>query len=442
MYNSILSYKPIIKRLLTLKVVLLTVYNVIDYYYIIKSKIFQGFNIYILLIGGKYMLLIKNGNIITMTNKDYKKGSVLISNGKIIEVAGNIKETDDMEIIDAKGLMVFPGIIDAHTHIGIDEQDIGKVGLDINEMSNPITPELRAIDAINPMDSAFRDAVMGGITSVMTGPGSANVIGGQFVFMKTYGKCVDDMVLLNPSAVKAALGENPKRVYGNKGKSPVTRMATAALLRQTLLEAQNYSNKKIKAEEKEESFERNLKMEALIPVIEGKMPLKIHAHRADDILTAIRIAKEFKIKITLDHCTEGHLIGEKIKESGFPVLVGPSLTSRSKNEVANKTFKTPRVLSELGIKTAIITDHPVVPIQYLPLCAGLSVREGMDKREALKAITINAAEICNVADRVGSIEVGKDADIAIFDGNPMEVFTKTIYTIIEGNVVYENKDID
>lgn len=289
------------------------------------------------------------------------------------------------------------------------------------------------------MDSAFNDAVMGGITGVMTGPGSANVIGGQFVFMKTYGKCIDDMVVLEPAAVKAALGENPKRVYGGKGKAPVTRMAIAALLREALTEAENYKNKKEALKAKGERIEKNLKLEALIPVIEGNIPLKVHAHRADDILTAIRIAKEFKINITLDHCTEGHLIPEKVKESGYPVLVGPSLTSRSKSEVSNKTFKTPGVLANMGIKTAIITDHPVIPIQYLPICAGLSCREGMKVEDALYAITLNAAEICGVASRLGSIEKGKDADIAIFDGNPMEVFTKTIYTIIDGNIVYKHE---
>ncbi|KHD35654.1 amidohydrolase [Clostridium acetobutylicum] len=385
------------------------------------------------------MLLIKNGKIITMTGKNYDKGCVLIDNGKIVDVNENIKENKDMKVIDVSNLTVIPGIIDAHCHIGIDEQDIGKVGLDINEVSNPVTPNLRAIDAINPMDSAFNDAVMGGITGVMTGPGSANVIGGQFVFMKTYGKCIDDMVVLEPAAVKAALGENPKRVYGGKGKAPVTRMAIAALLREALTEAENYKNKKEALKAKGERVEKNLKLEALIPVIEGNIPLKVHAHRADDILTAIRIAKEFKINITLDHCTEGHLIPEKVKESGYPVLVGPSLTSRSKSEVSNKTFKTPGVLANMGIKTAIITDHPVIPIQYLPLCAGLSCREGMKVEDALYAITLNAAEICGVESRLGSIEKGKDADIAIFDGNPMEVFTKTIYTIIDGNIVYKHE---
>lgn len=383
------------------------------------------------------MLLIKNGKIITMAHDNYEKGCVLIEKGKIVEVAENIKESENMEVIDASNFTVMPGIIDAHCHMGIDEQDIGNVGLDINETSNPITPDLKAIDAVNPMDSAFKDAVMAGVTGVMTGPGSANVIGGQFVFMKTFGKCIDDMIVLEPAAVKAALGENPKRVYGKKGKSPVTRMAIAGLLREVLIDAQNYRYKKMSVEAKGENFDKNLKMEALIPVIDGKIPLKVHAHRADDILTAIRIAKEFNLKITLDHCTEGHLISDEIKNSGFPVLVGPLMSSRSKSELSNKTLKTPGILSAKGIKTAIITDHPVVPIQYLSLCAGLSVREGMKMEEAFKAITINAAEICGVDNRVGSIEKGKDADIAIFNGNPMDTFTKTIYTIIDGNIVYK-----
>jgi len=385
------------------------------------------------------LLLIKNGKVLTMTGKDYEKGCVLVDNGKIVEVAESITETSDMEVIDAEGLVVMPGIIDAHCHIGISEEDKGFEGEDCNEMTDPVTPQLRALDAINPMDTAFAEAVKAGVTGVMTGPGSANVIGGQFVFMKTSGKCIDDMVVMEPAAMKIAFGENPKRVYNSKGKMPSTRMATAALLRETLTKAKFYKAKKEKALKDGELFEEDFKSEALIPVIERKIPLKAHAHRADDILTAIRIAKEFDVKMTLDHCTEGHLITEKVKESGFPALVGPTLTARSKIELENKTFATPGILAKAGIKVAIITDHPVVPIKYLPMCAGFAAKEGLGIGEAYKAITINAAEICNVSDRVGSLEKGKDADIAIFTGNPMEVFTETKYTIINGKVVYAAK---
>lgn len=382
------------------------------------------------------MLLIKNGKVLTMTGKDYEKGCVLVKDGKIVQVAEKIEETSDMEVIDADGCTVMPGIIEAHCHIGISEEDKGFEGEDCNEMTDPVTPQLRALDAVNPMDTAFEDAVKAGVTGVMTGPGSANVIGGQFVFMKTSGKCIDDMVVKESAAMKIAFGENPKRVYNSKGKMPSTRMATAALLREALTKAKFYKAKKEKALKDGELFEEDFKLEALIPVLERKIPLKAHAHRADDILTAIRIAKEFNVKMTLDHCSEGQFITEKIKETGFPALIGPTLTARSKIEVKNKTFKTPGILAKAGIKVAIITDHPVVPIGYLPICAGFAAKNGLGIEEAYKAITINAAEICGVSDRVGSLEKGKDADIAIFTGNPMEVFTETKYTIINGKVVY------
>ncbi|GLC32077.1 amidohydrolase [Clostridium omnivorum] len=382
------------------------------------------------------MLLIKNGKIITMTGVTHENGCVLIENGKIKAVGTKIEESKEYEVIDASGAWVLPGFIDAHCHIGIFEQDMGFEGSDGNESTDPVTPELRAIDAINPMDSAFKEAAQAGITTVMTGPGSANVIGGQFVAMKTMGVSIDDMIILEPAAMKVAFGENPKRIYSSKKQMPSTRMGTAAKLRETLIKAQNYRMKKERASKKDESFDIDFKMEALIPVLEKKIPIKAHAHRADDILTAIRIAREFDLKMTLDHCTEGHLIVDYIKDCGYPALVGPTLTARKKVETKNKTFKTLGILSKEGIKTAIITDHPVVPINYLPLCAAMAVKEGMDMDEAFKAITINAAEICNIEKRVGSIEVGKDADIAIFDGNPMEIFTNTLYTIINGKVVY------
>lgn len=386
------------------------------------------------------MLLIKNGKVLTMSGKNYERGCVLVHNGKIKKIGDKIEETPDMEVIDAEGCIVMPGIIDAHCHIGLVEENMGFEGDDINEASNPVVPELRAIDGINPMDVAFDDAVKAGITGVMTGPGSGNVMGGQFVFMKTKGKCVDDMVMLEPSAVKVAFGENPKRFYGKKGKMPVTRMATAALLRGILTKAKFYMAKKNKALRDGELFEEDFKLESLIPVLERKIPLKAHAHRADDILTAIRIAEEFNVKMTLDHCTEGHLISEYVKKSQFPAIVGPSLTSRSKIELQNKTFKTPGILAKAGVKVAIMTDHPVIPIGYLPICAGLAAKDGLGVEEAYKAITINSAEICGVSDRVGSLEEGKDADIAIFTGNPMEVFTEAKYTIINGEIVFSKCD--
>lgn len=382
-------------------------------------------------------MLIKNGKIFTMAGKVYENGCILIKEGKIEAIGENI-EAQEEEVIDVKGAWILPGIIDAHCHIGAREANMGFEGSDINETMDPITPQLRALDAVNPMDEAFKKAVKGGITSVMTGPGSANVIGGQFVAMKTHGKCVDDMVIKEPAAMKIAFGENPKRVYNGKGKMPSTRMATAALLRQTLMDAKNYKEKKSQMAKKGEYFETNLKMEALMPVLEKKIPLKAHAHRADDILTAIRIAKEFDVLMTLDHCTEGHLIGEKIKKSGFPAIVGPTMSFNSKIELSNKSFATPAVLKEAGVKIAIMTDHPVIEAQYLPICAGLAVKEGLSIEDGLKAITINAAEIIGISDRVGSLEVGKDADLAIFDGNPMNTLTNTLYTIIDGKIVYKH----
>ncbi|CEQ24298.1 amidohydrolase [Paraclostridium sordellii] len=385
------------------------------------------------------MLLIKNGKILTMTGKNLHNGCVLIKDKKIIEINETIEETKLMTVIDAKGALVMPGIIEAHCHIGLSEEGIRFEGDDINESTSPITGHLRAIDAINPLDQAFKDAIAVGITSVMTGQGSANVCGGKFLFMKTSGKCIDDMIVKDEAAMKVAFGENPKRVYSSKQTTPSTRMATAAILREALYKAINYKNKKEEALQKGDYFEVDLKQECFMDVLDKKIPLKAHAHRADDILTAIRLAKEFNLDMTLDHCTEGHLIPEYIKKSGFSAIVGPSLTNRSKVELKNRTFKTAGVLNKYGVDVAITTDHPVVPIQYLPICAGFAAKEGLGIEEALKAITINPAKICGVEDMVGSIEVGKDADIAIFTGNPMEVFSETLYTIIDGNIVYSKE---
>lgn len=381
-------------------------------------------------------MLIINGKIYTMEEKPIERGYVRIK-GKLIEEVGNMSSLapcDDEQILDVKGAWVMPGLIETHAHIGITEEKWGIIGDDCNEDTTPVTPTLRAIDAVNPMDPAFHDAIEAGITSVMTGPGSANVVGGQFVFMKTQGRCIDDMIVKHPAAMKVAFGENPKTAYGDKEQLPSTRMGTAALLRETLYEARQYVQNKENGTLQKEDF----RMEPWGPVFKGEIPLKAHAHRADDILTAIRIAKEFELAITIDHGTEGHLIADEIKASGFPVIVGTDLTSRSKIEVQNMNFKTNKILNDAGVLIAITTDHPVALIQYLPLCAGLAVKHGLSVEEGLKAITINAARICRVDDRVGSLKKGKDADIAIFTGNPMEVFTKTLYTIINGEIIYEH----
>ncbi|TWH78950.1 amidohydrolase [Sedimentibacter saalensis] len=384
------------------------------------------------------MLLIKNGTVLTMAGVTYKSGCVLVNEHKILIVAEKIDESkyNITKTIDAEGFWVMPGIIDAHCHIGITEEKKGFEGDDCNEMTEPITPYIRAIDGINPMDSAFHNAVCSGITSVMVGPGSSNVVGGQFAFIKTNGRSIDQMIVLAPAAMKIAFGENPKTNYNDMEKMPTTRMSIAGMLREEIFKAVQYKKEKDK---KGEDFEPDFKKECWLPVLKGEIPLKAHVHRTDDILTAIRIAKEFKLKLTLDHCTEGHLIADEIKQSGFPAIVGPSLASRNKIEVQNMDFKTAGILSKKGIKVAVTTDHPVTRIQYLPVCAGFAAKEGLGIEEGLKAITINAAEICNVSDRVGSLKEGKDADIAIFDGNPMETFTNTMYTLINGEIIYDRK---
>lgn len=385
------------------------------------------------------MIFIKNGKIFTMTDGVIENGSILIKGGKILEVGKDLVAPLDAEVIDAEGRMVVPGFIDAHCHLGMCEEGIGFEGSDGNEMVDPVTPHLRAIDGINPMDISFKEAYMGGVTTAVTGPGSANVIGGMFVALKTYGKRVDDMIVKEPVAMKIAFGENPKRVYESQKKSPITRMATAAILRESLFKAKKYLEKKELAKDDPTKMpEYDMKMEALAKVLNKEIPLKAHAHRADDIFTALRIAKEFDLDITLDHCTEGHLIADYLAEEGKGAIVGPTLSNRSKFELKNLTFDTPRILHEAGVKVAITTDAPVIPLQYLPICAGLAHKSGLDEMEALKAITINAAEIAGIAHRVGSIEVGKDADLVIFDSNPIkDIDCKTYVTIINGEIVYK-----
>ncbi len=386
-------------------------------------------------------MLIINGKIYTMEKalgeNGYIENGYVRTNGKYIEEVGPMSQlrssTRKEEVLDVSGAWVMPGIIEAHCHIGISEEKIGMIGDDCNEGTNPVTPSLRAIDAVNPMDAAFHDAIKAGITSVMVGPGSANVVGGQFLFMKTHGRCIDEMVVKNPAAMKVAFGENPKTCYGDKDEYPATRMGVAALLRKTLFEALQYKKDRENGSLEKVDFE----MEPWLPVLRKEIPLKAHVHRADDILTAIRIAKEFDLCMTIDHGTESHLIVDEVKASGFPVIVGPDLTSRSKPEVQNMNFKTNRILQEHGVLFSIMTDHPVSMIQYLPLCAGLAVKQGLPMEEGLKAITINAAHICGVDDKLGSLREGKHADIAVFSGNPMEVFTETLYTIIDGDIIYD-----
>lgn len=377
------------------------------------------------------MLLIKNGTILTMAGEPIAGGEVLVNEGKIVAVGKDLSVPEGCAVFDAGGGFVMPGIIDAHCHIGMWEDGLGFEGNDVNEGTDPVTPQLRAIDAINPLDRSFVEAYENGVTCVCTGPGSANVIGGQFITIKTKGKRVDQMVLQQPAAMKIALGENPKRIYSGKKQVPSTRMATAALLREYLLKTKDYlANKGEKA-----SFD--IKLESLIPVVKGELNVKAHAHRADDIFTAIRIAKEFGLKMTLEHCTEGHLIAEELGKEGYPAIVGPTFGSREKVELKELTFETPLALHRAGVKIALMTDHPVIPVHYLPMCAALAVKAGLDEETALKAITINPAEILGISDRVGSLEEGKDADLVVFDKHPFDLQAKAICVLIDGEVVFK-----
>lgn len=385
------------------------------------------------------MLLIKNGHIMTMAGREFTNGSVLIGDdGKITAVGEALEAPEGALVIDAQGRLVTPGCVEAHCHIGLDNEAVGWEGRDYNEIVEPITPQMRAIDSIYPQDEAFPNAIRGGVTTACTGPGSANVIGGTFTVIKLVGNRVDNMIVKDPIAMKCAFGENPKRCYGQGSKkSPMTRMAVAALLRETLFKTRRYMEDK--AAGKNPPFD--MKLEAMEPVLRGEIPLKCHAHRADDILTAIRVAKEFGVKMTMDHCTDGEVIADELAKEGFPAFVGPSLGGKSKIELQNKSFTTPGVLSKAGVKVSIITDAPVIPLQNLPMCAGLAANAGLPMEEAWKAITINPAESLGIADRVGSLEPGKDGDVVIWTADPLTTIGGEAYiTVVDGKVVYSTEE--
>ncbi len=378
------------------------------------------------------MLCVKNGNVHDAIHEEAYRADILVEDGRIKAIGEHLETEEGVQIVEAEGLHVYPGFVEAHGHIGLDGYGIGYEGMDYNELNDIVSPQLRGIDGVKPMDAAFPKAA--GVTCVCVGPGSANVLGGTFVTIKTVGRRVEDMVVRDNVAMKCAFGENPKRVYREKKDS--SRMSTAALLRETLFKTREYLEKKEAAGDdptKKPTFD--MKLEALIPVIKGEMPLKAHAHAAEDIFTALRIAREFGVKITLEHVTEGHLIVEELAKENVPLAVGPTLTSASKYELRNKSWTTPGVLAAAGCQVSIITDSPVIPQEYLPLCAGLAVQAGMDPFAALQAITINPARHAGIADRVGSIEVGKDADLVITDGCPFEVSTKVRHVFIEGKEV-------
>lgn len=400
------------------------------------------------------MIAITNGQVMTITQGTFERGTVLIEGGRIVAVGEGIEIPEDAEIYDATGQVVMPGLIDAHCHVGLWAEGVGENHADGNEMTDPITPHLRALDAVHPEDPAFKELVAAGVTTVLTGPGSGNLIGGQWICLKTPPRPnVEQMVLLEPAGMKMALGENPKRVYGDQKKNPSTRMGNAATLRAAFVEAQNYMEKwrryeaelseyRAKAGDKDATPpkppERDLKLEALGKVLRREMKARVHAHRADDLLTAIRIAEEFGLDLTLEHATEGYKIADVLAAKKIPVTAGPILFSRVKYELKDMTPKNPGLMVKAGVKVAIQTDEASA-VKYLALNAALAVREGMPEEEALKAITINAAEIIGVADRVGSLEVGKDADVIVLSGHPFDYRTVTELVLVDGQLAYRRE---
>lgn len=389
-----------------------------------------------------FVYLIKNANLLSMAEINYEIVDILVE-GKKIKKIGKLNESDypGVKVIDAFKNFVTPGIVDPHCHIGIFEEAIGFEGADGNEMTSPITPEMRAIDAIKPQDVAFQEAMESGVTTVCTGPGSANCIGGTFTVLKTYGKTVDDMVVVKESSMKMALGENPKRVYNSKSQTPATRMATAALIRDALQKAKDYQEKineyqeNLKNNKEAKKPEFNMKWDSLSRVFNG-FPVKIHAHQQDDIVTAIRISEEFGLNATIEHATEGHLIPEYLKAHNQRVIIGPTLGSKSKYELRNKSFSSAKILKDHGVEFAIMTDHPVIHLANALTQVAIFVREGLDELEGFKSVTINAAKINHIDHLVGSIEVGKDADIIIWDGHPFHYLTKTKMVMINGEITH------
>ena len=383
------------------------------------------------------MLLIKNGYIKPIVGKNIENGCVLIGDdGKITKVAKNIEAPQGCDIIDAQGKLVTPGLVEGHCHLGMENRH-EPINKDHNEKADPLTPQMRAIDSFNPFDPAIELAVKGGVTTACTGPGSANVIGGTFAAIKLKGKRVDNMIVKHPLAMKCAFGENPKNFHGQQNKkSPYTRMGLAALFREFLFKAEKYADDKKTG--KDVPFD--IKLEAMIPVMNGEIPLKAHAHRADDIFTAIRIAKEFNLKLTLDHCTEGHLIADELGKENYCAFVGPNFGIPTKSELLNKSFETAAKLHEEGVNVSIITDSPVIPQERLAFCAGLAASEGFPIEEAWRAITINPAKATGISDRVGSLEEGKDGDVVIWNDDPLTRIGAHAYmTIIDGSIVYSNK---
>jgi imidazolonepropionase-like amidohydrolase len=374
--------------------------------------------------------------VFTGTGRIFKSAVVAFRGRHILDVSERMDMPEGEDVTDLSGLVVTPGLIDAHVHMGLCSEGFPAEMDDTNDMTDPVEPQLRALDALYPGDDAFPEALSGGVTCVQTLPGSGNVIGGQGAIVKTKPDVTERMVVRAPSCLKAALGENPVRVYTAKGKLPNTRMGSAFLLRDAFVRAQNYIGKRVISVKKDEPCERDIGMETVSLVLEGSLALSVHCHRSDDIQTAVRIAEEFGIAYTIEHCTEGHLIAGWLAEKRARVTVGPSLTAKVKMELRNKTWDTPRKLWENGVHFCIITDHPVIPIEHLNVCASLAVKAGLPPEDALKAVTIYAAEHLNIQDRVGSLEAGKDADMAVWDGDPLDARSKVVRTFMNGETVY------
>ena len=379
------------------------------------------------------MICIKNGTLHTAVSKETFIADILIDGGKIVKIGKGLS-ADGAEVIDATGLQVYPGFVEAHCHIGLDGYGIGYEGHDYNELNDPVTPQVQAIDGINPFDPCMKMAAKAGVTCFATGPGSSNSIGGTLAAIKPVGTRVDNMIVKFPIAMKCAFGENPKRCYQKQGIS--SRMTNAAKIREALNKAKVYKAKiEAAGDDASKLPAYDQKSEALIPVLNHEIPLKAHAHQANDIFTAIRIAKEFGVGLTLEHVTEGHMIVDELAKENLPLAVGPTFGHASKFELQNKTWETPGILAKAGCHVSIITDAPVTPLHYLPLCAGLAIKAGMDEYEALRAVTINPAEHIGIADRVGSLEEGKDADVVIVDGCPFDVTGVIKHVLINGEKV-------
>ena len=378
--------------------------------------------------------LIRGGLVHDAINAEPYVADILIEDGKIFAIDKDLNAPSGAEIIEAEGLNVYPGLVECHGHIGLDGWAMGYEGQDYNAYTDPVTPHLRAIDGLNPFDYSLRDAALGGVTTLCTGPGSSNVLGGTFAAFKPIGTCIDDMVIKPEVAMKCAFGENPKRCY--RDKSITSRMSTAAKLREMLFKAQEY-DRKIKAAGDDESKlpPFDMRLNALLPVVRGEMPLKAHAHQANDILTAIRIAKEFNVKLTLEHVTDGALIVKELKEADVPLAIGPTFGQPSKIELKNKSWETPAILNAAGLQVSIITDSPVTQQPHLRFCAAMAIQSGMPPFDALQAITIRPARHIGVEDRVGSLEAGKDADILLTDGCIFEISTKIKAVYVDGRKI-------